>query len=103
MRNAVTDVEMPKRRDAEAVARTVAALCEQDSVFASRRAASGLSGIDYIHAVTAPARNAGTMPAFANAASYAAFVLTQPPLPAPPVPFAIVRDPLDGAMKVQQE
>lgn len=102
MSRTVNDVEHERLRDPEAVARTILGLCMADSVFASRRAASGLSGLDYLHAITAPSRNAGTMPSFANAASYAAFVLTLPEPPAPAPPFAIVRN-ADGKMAVVEE
>ncbi len=108
-RSAGDDTPAPPLRDPEAFARTLLSACNADTVFRSRRAQwiaahpfGEVSGLDFLNAVLAPARNAGTLPtSFPNFASHVAYVLSLP-YPEPPArPFpAIVRDPIDGAMKI---
>jgi hypothetical protein len=78
----------PPLRNPDTLAQAVHEACLADTVYRSRaaefiRANPGATGIDYLHALTKPHRDAGTTPTtFANVASYAAWALT---LPAPPV------------------
>lgn len=104
-------LEVPGLRDPEKFARELLAACNADMVFRSRRAQwiaahpYEVSGLDFLQAVLAPARNAGTLPSsFPNFASHLAYVLGLP-YPEPPArPFpAIARDRFDGAMKIQED
>ncbi len=107
----VNDIELPKLRDAEAYNRRLLHACNADTIFRSRRAQwvnahpfGTVTGLDFLQAVLAPARNAGTTPeSFPNFNSHVAWVLSLP-TPAPPRrPFpAIVRN-ADGNMAVVEQ
>ncbi len=107
----INDVELPKLRDADAYNRRLLHACNADTIFRSRRAQwinahpfGTVSGLDFLHEVTRPAREAGTLPAsFANFNSHVAWVVSLP-TPAPPRrPFpAIVRN-ADGNMAVVEQ
>ncbi len=110
-RSAGDDSVPPDNRDPERYARSLLHACNADTIFRSRRAQwinahpfGEVDGLDFLHAVLAPARNAGTLPAsFPNFASHVAYVLSLP-TPAPPRrPFpAIVRN-ADGNMAVVEQ
>ncbi|MBA4132879.1 MAG: hypothetical protein C0519_15825 [Hyphomicrobium sp.] len=83
-RSAADDTPRPPRRNPDALLGTIIGLCLQDTIFASQAqqwcaARPGASTADYIHALTKPHRDAGALPDFINAASYAAFVLALAP------------------------
>lgn len=83
-RSAVDDTPRPPLRNPEAILSAVVELCLRDTIFASQAqqwcaARPGASTADYIHALTKPYRDAGALPAFVNAANYAAFVLALAP------------------------
>lgn len=89
VRSAGDDSVPPPLRDPDRELAAVHAICLADIVYRSRCAEwvradpdRRRTGLDFCHAVQKPARDAGTMPAFPNRASYAAWVLS---LPAPPV------------------
>lgn len=84
VRNAVDGSVPPDLRNPEMVMRGLFDLCTRDAVFRSNGALwcaahPGYDGLDYLHALQKPYRDAGTMPDFPNLASYAAWVLSLPP------------------------
>ncbi len=90
----VNDIPLPPLRDVEAFNRRLLHACNADTIFRSRRAQwiaahpfGQVDGLDFLHAVMAPARNAGTLPAsFPNFNSHVAYVLSLP-TPDPPRRF----------------
>lgn len=90
----VNDVIQPPLRRPDIVDQRILLECGKSTIFISQMRDwiaknPGTTGLDYLHAVTKPHRDANTLPTFSNWQNFAAWVLTLPPPPDPEPPAEV--------------